>query len=109
MYKAMDPISFQPFAGSLSTYNPESSSRYWKRILVLSVRKHIKICHTVFFGEEISVLIGNQQSFGTPKVFIFPQKVINGNINIGYINFTINVNIINVHFQHKTTIEENCK
>ena len=28
MYKAMDPISFQPFAGSLSTYNPESNSRY---------------------------------------------------------------------------------
>ncbi|CAB3986466.1 roundabout homolog 1-like isoform X1 [Paramuricea clavata] len=26
MYKAMDPISFQPFAGSLSTYNPESNS-----------------------------------------------------------------------------------
>lgn len=28
MYKAMDPISFQPFAGSLSTYNPETTSRY---------------------------------------------------------------------------------
>ena len=51
MYKAMDPISFQPFAGSLSTYNPESSSRYWKRIFILSVRKHVKICHTVFFGK----------------------------------------------------------
>lgn len=27
MYKAVDPISFQPFAGSLSTYNPESNNR----------------------------------------------------------------------------------